>query len=934
MEQIGFQGYASGGGFNPVRRTDYAESQARNASRVSQSLTDAITQLRQNANTQVSNAEQYGASLRALGAFSETLSKSLVADLEKRNQQQEEEGLAFAYSEGIPEEQQARYEADKAALDAADSAIDSTALDLTKNGVDAEVITQTKQLTGFKARGYLKGKARIAGEEYSSWLSDKLMTDSTTQIKLPDGTSITPSQAKDNPTYLAATYDYLRSQYFRDRGLVGMNPAFLNEHTFPGMRKTEAQLMAMVRRDYTISQSSELRDQYNEELLSGGSLAQWFTRVSSTLDSEGRPLGNSGSWNLLEKLVQQTSDAGIPLNLDALGDEVDPKSNQSYRQRWGMRWALLEEIKNKETRANWNDYQADQQMLFEQAEEQALKDLTDPNNPPSNADVQAVQRALFEKFQRRSDRLNELLKADTIEAVEAEKIRSYLKTKAQYGLLTQEDIRYLPLDLQREFSRDVEAQEKARNQVAGGIDKYLSAIEGHILNQPSVVADPQRASNGRVQHAVIELQNVFRSKFAKLINAGADGDIAAGQALQETIEYFDKSQSASNQRFFVGDAEKFFPGLLPTGVKSFQHRMKNIEHVIGYTQNGVSVPGSMSFDRSLDSPGLYLTKQEAAALGNTGFFVVPPHIQAVARKYGVDPFTIINRQRKALGFSEFNKPPSLQAAEEEMTPRARAIINRFPSPMRSLRAMGGPEGFKQFRAEVIPGGYGKTIQRAASKYNIPPEILAGILEVESGFRPNAYNNNSGATGIAQIVPRWHPEITPGRDANADIMYAAKYLSQLRKQLGGSLNEAIYAYNSGPGAIRMSQENREYFPKVMKAAAKYRYNPDVWSSGVLGRGKFKVIEHVTGDKTHPNYAADHDGHRYHEHFAFETVEMRKQAAALYRSLGYRVTSELRPYDKGSYHSLGLAIDVAPPLSLPYDDKVEAEWSRRARAVIGM
>lgn len=934
MEQIGFQGYASGGGFNPVRRTDYAESQARNASRVSQSLSDAIAQLRQNANTQVSNAEQYGASLRALGAFSETLSKSLVADLEKRNKEQEEEGLALAYSEGIPEEQQARYEADKAALNAADDAVETSALELTKAGASGELITQTKQLTGFKARGYLKGKARIAGEEYSSWLSDKLMTDSTTQIKLPDGTSITPSQARDNPTYLAATYDHLRSQYFRDRGLVGMNPAFLNEHTFPGMRRTEAQLMAMVRRDYTISQSSELRDQYNEELLSGGSLAQWFTRVSSTLDSEGRPLGNTGSWNLLEKLVQQTSDAGIPLNLDALGDEVDPKSNQTYRQRWGMRWALLEEIKNKETRANWNDYQADQQMLFEQAEEQALKDLTDPSNPPSNADVQAVQRALFEKFQKRSDKLNELLKADTIEAVEAEKIRSYLKSKAQYGLLTQEDIRYLPYDLQQEFSKAVESQEAARGQVAGGINKYLSAIEGHILSQESVVANPQGKTSGRVQLAVIELQNVFRSKFAKLTNAGANGEIAAGQALQETLEYFDKSQGASNQRFFVGDAAKPFPGLMPTGVKSFQQRMKEIENIIGFTQNGVTVPGTMSFDRSLDSPGLYLNKKEAAALGNTGIFTVPPHIQAVARKYGVDPFTIINRQRKALGLPEFNKPPSLQAAEEEMTPRARAIINRFPSPMRSLRAMGGPEGFKQFRAEVIPGGYGTTIQRAASKYNIPPEILAGILEVESGFRPNAYNNNSGATGIAQIVPRWHPEITPGRDPNADIMYAAKYLSQLRKQLGGSLNEAIYAYNSGPGAIRMSQENREYFPKVMKAAAKYRYNPDVWSSGVLGRGKFKVVEHVTGDKTHPNYAADHDGQAYHEHFAFETPEMRKQAAALYRSLGYRVTSELRPDDKDSLHSRGLAIDVAPPLSLPYDDKAEAEWSRRARAVIGM
>jgi hypothetical protein len=73
------------------------------------------------------------------------------------------------------------------------------------------------------------------------------------------------------------------------------------------------------------------------------------------------------------------------------------------------------------------------------------------------------------------------------------------------------------------------------------------------------------------------------------------------------------------------------------------------------------------------------------------------------------------------------------------------------------------------------------------------------------------------------------------------MYAAKYLSELRQQLG-SMDEAIYAYNGGPGGIRKSKENREYHPKVMKAAAKYGYNPtgNPWRNPALLNPKLAYI----------------------------------------------------------------------------------------------
>jgi len=38
-----------------------------------------------------------------------------------------------------------------------------------------------------------------------------------------------------------------------------------------------------------------------------------------------------------------------------------------------------------------------------------------------------------------------------------------------------------------------------------------------------------------------------------------------------------------------------------------------------------------------------------------------------------------------------------------------------------------------FNPDMVPKGYGNAIAQAGAKYGIPPSILAGLIEVESGF---------------------------------------------------------------------------------------------------------------------------------------------------------------------------------------------------------
>lgn len=92
----------------------------------------------------------------------------------------------------------------------------------------------------------------------------------------------------------------------------------------------------------------------------------------------------------------------------------------------------------------------------------------------------------------------------------------------------------------------------------------------------------------------------------------------------------------------------------------------------------------------------------------------------------------------------------------------------------------------------------RAIARAdAVAAGIDPDYFERQINQESGFDPNAYNP-SGATGIAQIIPRWHPDVDP-TDPVASLAYAANLVAAYLEQFG-DYARAFAAYNWGPGNV--------------------------------------------------------------------------------------------------------------------------------------
>lgn len=115
------------------------------------------------------------------------------------------------------------------------------------------------------------------------------------------------------------------------------------------------------------------------------------------------------------------------------------------------------------------------------------------------------------------------------------------------------------------------------------------------------------------------------------------------------------------------------------------------------------------------------------------------------------------------------------------------------------------------------------LNAAEKRYGIPNDLLARIAYQESRFRDDIVSGQlasvSGALGLMQLVPRFHPAANP-LDVQSAITYAAAFLSALRQQLG-SWRLAVAGYNAGAGnvlkyaGIPPFEETRRYVDEITR-----------------------------------------------------------------------------------------------------------------------
>ena len=138
---------------------------------------------------------------------------------------------------------------------------------------------------------------------------------------------------------------------------------------------------------------------------------------------------------------------------------------------------------------------------------------------------------------------------------------------------------------------------------------------------------------------------------------------------------------------------------------------------------------------------------------------------------------------------------------------------------------GGGQGAHSFRPvrsanALPPAEVDRMVQQAATSKQVDPKLVHSIIQVESGYDPNAVSRK-GAMGLMQLVPGTAKRfgVENPFDPVQNIHGGVSYLKYLLDMFRGDVTLSLAAYNAGENSVLRSggvpafRETQDYVRKV-------------------------------------------------------------------------------------------------------------------------
>ena len=158
--------------------------------------------------------------------------------------------------------------------------------------------------------------------------------------------------------------------------------------------------------------------------------------------------------------------------------------------------------------------------------------------------------------------------------------------------------------------------------------------------------------------------------------------------------------------------------------------------------------------------------------------------------------------------------------------------------------------------------YDSIINEAAMKYGVSQNLIKAVIAKETGgqFNSDAYNEDSGASGLMQLTPitQNHLGVKDPFNAQENIFAGTRYLKELLARYNGDVKLALIAYNYGPSYADdfykngwsdkdLPAETMDYYKSILSYMknGQYKFNKNAVSSST-GGSKVTPIKQVRND----------------------------------------------------------------------------------------
>ena len=149
------------------------------------------------------------------------------------------------------------------------------------------------------------------------------------------------------------------------------------------------------------------------------------------------------------------------------------------------------------------------------------------------------------------------------------------------------------------------------------------------------------------------------------------------------------------------------------------------------------------------------------------------------------------------------------------------IFFNTPEKIEMQNSRPGQTSFASKREELAP-----IIQSACDKYNVDPDLVKAVIQVESAYNKQAVSH-AGAIGLMQLMPATATRfgVKQIQDPEENVHGGVKYLKFLLDLFDNDLTLAVAAYNAGEGAVQKYQgvprytETQNYVKRVLSIYGK-------------------------------------------------------------------------------------------------------------------